>query len=98
MKVLYDYKQFSTPKKGLFRIDINKYDIKRGGWLQKEVEHTIIGETDDSFITHLKPSEEGEWVGNKVVKHKFILPLGIHKSRLVQWTTGQLALFNIDPI
>lgn len=93
MNILYGYTKYDTPRKGIFKVEANEYVLSIG-WLQKEEEETIIGETDDSYVYQLKESEHGEWVGNKVIKHRYILPLGIHKSRLARWTSGQLTLFD----
>jgi hypothetical protein len=64
-----------------------------GGWKQKHEAYTIIGETDLHFIYRLQESGHGEWVGDKVIQHQYILPIGIHKSRLVKWMDQQLTLF-----
>ncbi len=92
MKILYDFVAYEVPKKGIFLIETNEYKLPQG-WLKKEEEFTIIGETDDCFIDRLLPSCHGEWIGDKVVQRKFILPIGVHKSRFVRWTSGQLTLF-----
>ena len=92
VNVLYDFKKYENPKKGVFRIDTNEYKLP-GGWVQKEETHTIIGETKLWFIYRLQASGHGEWVGDKVVQWEYILPIGIHKSRLVKWEDYQLELF-----
>ncbi len=89
--VLYNYQKYETEKKGIFRITTNQYKLPEG-WVCKEEELTIIGETDDSYVEKLVPSESGEWVGDVVLSYNYILPIGVHKSRLVRWTHGQLTL------
>lgn len=94
LKIVHGYRPYAIPKKGLFRVP--KKDgvyILPDGWETVIEESTIIGETSTSYVYKLKPTEEGKWVGNKVVTTQFILPLGIHKSRLVEWCTPQLKLF-----
>lgn len=86
------YTPYEFTKKGLFSIHVNEY-IAGEGWASKQEERTIIGETDDCFIEKLIPSGHGEWIGEKVIEHKYILPIGLHKSRLIRWTYGQLSLF-----
>jgi len=93
MEVLYGFKKWEEPKFGIFNQDTNFYKLPVG-WIQKEVQAKIIGETDDCFITRLQEGGHGEWVGKKVIQKSYILPLGFHKSRLVRWTSGQLTLFD----
>jgi len=95
MKPLYNYQPYDHPKKGVFEIMTGEYQLPTG-WLQKEEVFTIIGESDDTFVYQLKASGHGVWVGNKVIKKKYILPMGIHKSRLVKWISGQLTMFDQD--
>jgi hypothetical protein len=92
MEILYNYKAYDTPKKGVFNVETGEYKLPIG-WLQKEVECIIIGETDLHYVEELLPSSHGEWVGDVVVEHKYILPIGLHKSRLVKWIDSQLCLF-----
>lgn len=93
MEILYNFKAYPAPKKALFKVDTNKYILPEG-WIQKEELYTIIGETDDSYVYKLYKSEHGERnEKDKVVIKKYIMPLGVHKSRLVRWTEGQLLLF-----
>ena len=94
LPILYNFKRYENPIQGLFRCEKSPGKYVLGvGWEQAIEEHTIIGETDTSYVYKLQASEQGEWVGDKVIKHRFILPLGIHKSRLEQWTSGQIAMF-----
>lgn len=87
MKVLYNYKPYQFPMTGLFNITTDVYD---NGWKLSQEKKLIIGEDDDSYVYQLLNSGHGEWVGEKVIQHKYILPIGIHKSRLVKWVAGQL--------
>lgn len=85
MKILYNFIKYDTPKIGVFSVETGEYKALIG-WVKKEEEASIIGETDNSYVTRLLESQHGEWVGNKVVQHKYILPIGIHKSRLIRWS------------
>lgn len=92
--ILYDFIKYPTPRKGLFSVEKpNGEYILPDGWEQELEEVLIIGEDNTCFVYNLKPSELGKWVGNEVIVEKFILPIGIHKSRLVKWTPVQLTLF-----
>lgn len=83
-KVLYNYIPYEVPKLGVFNITTGEYKLP-GGWLLRQDQILIIGESDDCFIEKLQPSSHGEWVGDTVIQTEYILPLGIHKSRLVKW-------------
>lgn len=93
MEILYDYKPYEHPKNGLFRVETNEYKLP-GGWIQKLEAIKIIGETDLHFIYELRESGHGEWIGSEVINYKYILPIGIHKSRLERWIDTQLSLFD----
>jgi hypothetical protein len=91
METLNNFKKYSTPKLGIFNIDTNQY---KNGWVCEEQKHLIIGEDDYCFVTRLIKGGHGEWVGDVVIERKYILPIGIHKSRLVRWISGlQLEIF-----
>ncbi len=92
METLCNFQSYPYPKKGLFNITTDEYKFPDGWVLKREIE-IIIGETDDTYVNKLIESEHGEWVGNTVVKHKYILPIGIHKSRFIEWQESQLSLF-----
>jgi hypothetical protein len=83
--ILYDFNPYRYPRKGLFSVSKSHYTAQ-------EVS-IIIGETDDTYVTRLKESKQGYWEGDKVVQERFVLPIGIHKTRLIQWTEGQLQLY-----
>jgi hypothetical protein len=89
MKILYNFVPYSKPQKGIFFQSTDDYNLP-DGWGRKEINITIIGETKDCYIYQLKETSHGEWIGDKVIQHKYILPVGIHKSRLKLWTVGQL--------
>jgi len=80
--ILYNFVKYDVPRKAIYEQDTNKY---KNGWVQKEVETTVIGEAKQTYVERLLESSSGEWVGDKVVTKEFILPLGFHKSRLVRW-------------
>lgn len=80
---MYNYQSYKHPKNGVFRCETNEYKLPIG-WIQEEKEFLIIGETDLHFIYELK-----EFEGK-------LLPIGIHKSRLVKWNATQLMLWNIS--
>ena len=84
MSPLYNYKAYDLPKKAVFNITTDEYKLP-GGWVQKQEEYIIIGETEDDFVYELRESGHGEWAGDKVIQINYILPLGIHKSRFVKW-------------
>jgi hypothetical protein len=91
--------KYPVPKKGVF--SVCKKDaqyILPDGWENELKEYTIIGEDDTEYVYMLQPFEYGLWVGNKVVNYKTILPMGVHKSRLVKWTSGQLSLFETNDL
>lgn len=92
--VLYGFEPFDFPRVGLFSLEKNptEFCIEKG-WLTDLKEETIIGETPDTYVTRLLNCETGEWVGDRVIKRKYTLPVGIHKSRWCSWTAGQLPLF-----
>jgi hypothetical protein len=98
MKTLYDYKPYAQPQKAKYLHPVNEYinDSVTGGfrWATKEVETLVIGETDTSYIVQLKEYREcdsNESDYGQVV----LLPLGFHKSRLVEFSHlgVQLELF-----
>jgi hypothetical protein len=93
MEILYDFKRYPAPRSGVFQITTDEYGPD--GWVLKEEVYTIIGETDDIFVSRLEESGHGEWIGEEVVQREYILPIGIHKSRLVTWLPHvQLSLFD----
>lgn len=95
LPILYNYKPYNLPKNGLFSVmkDNAKYSLK-SGCETENIQIKIIGETNNEFVYELKQSEQGYWIGDKVVTEKYILPMGIHKTRLVQWLNVQLSLFD----
>jgi hypothetical protein len=92
--ILYGFKKYDLPRKGVFSVpkEDGGYSLP-GGWEQELKEFLIIGEDNTSFVYRLQESEQGEWLGNRVVQSKVVLPIGVHKSRLVRWTSGQLEIF-----
>ena len=92
MEILYNFKKYDTPKFGIFNITTDEYTSK--GWGLKQEKYKIIGEDDETFVYELLESGHGEWVGDKVIQKKYILPIGVHKSRFVKWTSGQLSIFD----
>ena len=93
LPVLFNFRPYRKERIGVFLIEkIPAEYIIPDGWVREEAEATIIGETDDSYVYKLKPSEHNEWVGKEIATIKYILPLGIHKSRFVKWHSAQLQL------
>ncbi len=90
MEILYDYLSYESPKIGLFKIHTGEWN---NGWLNNLVEYRIIGETEQEFIYKLLETGHGEWVGKEIIYHAYILPIGIHKTRLEYWINCQLSLF-----
>lgn len=74
------YSLYDAPRFGVFRITNDKYEIE-SGWGFDLVTNQIIGEDEHIYITRLIHEENGD-----------VLPIGIHRSRLDHWTSGQLAL------
>lgn len=95
LPILYGFKRYDKPKVGLFSTEKHNgsYSLT-SGWEKEIKEYLIIGEDSTSYVYKLKPTEEGRFVGNKIVRKKFILPIGIHKSRLLKWRTTQLSMFD----
>lgn len=89
--ILYNYVPYEQAKKGVFSITTDEYKLP-GGWVLKEEERIIIGETDDCFVEKLLESGHGEWIGDKVVQLNYTLPVGIHKSRFVKWLPTQIEI------
>ena len=87
----YNYKPYAVSKKGIFSVETGNYNLT-DGWIQKKQECIIIGETNLHYIELLMEYEIGEWVGNTVIKKKYIIPVGPHKSRLLNWEPTQLEL------
>lgn len=93
-RVEYGYKEYATPRRAIFSVEkANGRYILGSGYEQELVEETIIGEDSTAFVTKIIESSHGRWIGNKVVSKTYLLPVGIHKTRLVQWLDGQLNLF-----
>ncbi|WP_260255130.1 hypothetical protein [Elizabethkingia meningoseptica] len=88
---IHSFVPYDTPQLVLYKHSTDEYDLTKG-WLNEPKKVLVIGETKDSFITELKPSEHGEWKGLRIL-YKYILPLGFHKSRFIQWEETQLSLF-----
>jgi hypothetical protein len=80
----YEYKVYPVNKIGIFNITTGVYRAPNG-WVLEEQEYTIIGETIDSYVYRLQESGYGEWVNGIVVERKYILPIGIHRTRFVKW-------------
>ncbi|HAY3555762.1 hypothetical protein [Elizabethkingia anophelis] len=89
--ILYSFVPYDTPLLALYKHSTDEYKLPEG-WLNTPKIVLVIGETKDSFITELRPSEHGEWKDLRIL-YKYILPLGFHKSRFIQWEETQLSLF-----
>jgi len=89
-----NFKKYPTSRKGIFSVhDADGPYTLPTGWPKKTKEYAIIGEDADSFVYEIKALTYGEWRGNKVVPKKCTIPMGLHKSSLVCWSSGQLTLF-----
>jgi len=85
MNVLYRFKQYNKPRTGKFEVETGVY--LSTGWKRDIVSEQIIGETDDSYVYKLIPHS------NSIDKEPdCLLPLGFHKTRLVEWVSNQLTL------
>lgn len=80
------------PKTGIFHITTDEYKLP-DGWVQKEKETTIIGETEDLYVERVLKSSYGLWERGVVRTKNHKVNIGFHKSRLVRWKSGQLSLF-----
>jgi hypothetical protein len=94
LKIVHGFRPYEKEKKGLFRVlkPEGGYSFPEG-WETQVEEITIIGEDRIAYAYRLQQAEQGTWVGNKVITKKFMLPIGVHKSRLIEWITPQLKLF-----
>lgn len=82
---------YKTIRKGVF----NGYvTLESGHTVEQAVIKTIIGETNDSYITEIKESSTPYWDEMGKYEARYCMPLGIHKSRLINWAYMQLELFN----
>lgn len=90
---MYNFKKYSKPKKGIFRVLKTDGNYLDNGWETELLQYTIIGEDSTAYVYKLKESTQGKWVGNKVIKKTYILPIGLHKSNFIKWNTNQLTLF-----
>jgi len=85
--ILYDFAKYDSPRKGLFRVE--KYNgeySSEGVWEIEEKELIIIGEIDINYVEKLVTYNENK---NKT----YLLPIGVHKSRLIKWCNIQLTMF-----
>lgn len=90
--ILYNYKPYFQKRIGLFRVDINYYDIKNGGWQSEIVERTIIGEADNMYVERLYHSKHSDRDLTNYGK-EYLCPIGLHTTRLVKWLPTQTELF-----
>lgn len=88
LKIVNDYVPYKAPVKLFFNISSNIYDIKQGGWVLNVEESLIIGETKDSYVTKLLKSVSCD-TDDSHYGEEIIIPIGIHKSRLIKTTPGQ---------
>jgi hypothetical protein len=86
--------RYAQHKKGLFNIDTNVYDVTgERGWIQKEEESVIVGETYDCYITRFLTTSTGYWDDNGKYEAHYTMAIGIHKSRFIKWLPFQIKLF-----
>jgi len=88
-----DFTKYDNARVGIFLQDANEYELPIG-WKYKKVQKTIIGETQDLYVTRLQEFEYGEWHGDEVIKYKHTLPIGYSKDRLSVWLPVQLQIFS----
>lgn len=89
--ILYNFKAYEVPRLATYSSPGNTYKLPIG-WIDVPKTVLVIGEDDHCFITELRASEHGEWTDKRIL-YKYILPLGFHKTRLIQWEETQLTLF-----
>lgn len=90
---MYNFKKYSQPKKGIFCVLKTDGNYLHNGWEKEIKEYTIIGEDNTGYVYKLKESMQGKWIGNQVITKKYILPISLHKSSFIKWSTNQLTLF-----
>lgn len=75
------FKKYSVPKIGLFSVESasGNYCIQTG-WEQTIKPYTIIAENELCYIYEFRKTSSGTTV------------IGIHKSRLQKWLSGQLSI------
>jgi hypothetical protein len=90
----YQYRPYPGKRIGIFSVEKepSEYTLP-GGWVREEKKIEIIGETDDTYVDKLQELNYGEWFGDKLIQQEFLIPLGVHKSRLIKWIPYQLELF-----
>lgn len=88
LQILYNFIPYKVKKRGLFSVHDDSGKYLRTGYKQKIIEVDIIGEDSTSFVYELKP-----YARKLFGKPECYLPIGIHKSRLKKWITGQVSLF-----
>lgn len=91
---MINYKQHRI---GIFRIDTNVYDVNVG-WIHREEERVIIGETLYSYTYEYLTTSCGYWDDLGRYTAYYTMALGIHKSRFVKWKETQMTLFNEEAI
>jgi hypothetical protein len=90
----YQYEAYPEKRIGVFRVEKKPSEYRLPeGWVMVEEQRTIIGESNDCYVTRLLKSELGFWQGDEIVTEYSTLPLGLHKSRFVKWLPVQLSLF-----
>lgn len=89
--ILYDFIPYDSPQMASYESDIGEYKFPKG-WLTEPVNVLVIGETDHSYVTELSAAEHGEWKDERIL-YKYTLPLGFHKTRLINWKETQLQMF-----
>ncbi|RYG33496.1 MAG: hypothetical protein EOO01_33150 [Chitinophagaceae bacterium] len=86
-------KRYDQPKVGVFKITTDKYE-PGVGWVLKEEEHRIIGETKYDYITRFLTTSCPYSDDLGCYEAHYTIAIGIHKSRFVEWKTTQTSLFN----
>lgn len=92
LPILYNYKPYPHPRKGLFRVDAGFYDLYNGGWQDEIVERTIIGEADNMYVERLYHSTHSD-IDLTNYGEEYLCPTGLHITRLVKWLPTQTQLF-----
>jgi hypothetical protein len=78
--------------KGLFNLNTDVYHPKIG-WVQKQEELVIIGETYDSYTIRYLTSSAPYWDTNGRYEAHSTTAIGVHKSRFIKWLPTQMQLF-----
>lgn len=90
--------RYQHPKTGLFSFHEGTWDKANNCWKNVQEERTIIGETQDNYITEFIEtscdySDMTDYGGFAAHTAYYTLSIGPHKSRFIKWIPTQIKLF-----